>query len=137
MTTEEAERFLKRFSNWAFAQTNIKAMALVGSYARNAETETSDIDLVIITTQPEVYLQNQRWVDNFGKVGRQQVEDYGLLTSIRVWYVDGPEVEYGISDERWSALPLDEGTRQVIKDGMRIIFEREPILSRHQKDNLA
>ncbi len=65
-------------------------------------------------------------------VETQQIEDYGLLTSIRVWYADGHEIEYGITDERWSAVPLDEGSRQVIAAGMRVLLERGNILSRHQ-----
>jgi predicted nucleotidyltransferase len=136
-TAKRVEEFLKEFSDWTFAQDDIKAVALIGSYARHTATETSDVDLVIITTRPREYLQDQRWTRQFGTVEKQQIEDYGLLTSLRVWYMDGPEVEYGITDEKWSALPLDRGTRQVIKDGIRIIFERETILSRHEKDNLA
>ena len=53
------------------------------------------------------------------------------MTSIRVWYSDGLEVEYGITDERWTAVPLDEGSRQVIADGMQVLFERGTVLSRH------
>ena len=131
---ESAERFLNRFSRWALKQANIEAVALVGSHARNAAIAASDVDLVIITTRPEMYLQDQCWVAYFGKVERQQTEDYGLLTSIRACYVGGPEVEYGITDESWSALPLDDGTRAVISDGMKIMFERGPLLSRHQKN---
>lgn len=73
-----------------------------------------------------------RWIQRFGQVQQQQIEDYGLLTSIRVWYADGREVEYGLTDEKWAAWPLDEGTRRVISDGMRILFERAPLLSPHQ-----
>ena len=62
----------------------------------------------------------------------QQAEDYGLITSIRVWYIDGREIEYGITDERWAAIPLDEGSRRVISDGMQVLFEQNHILSRHQ-----
>jgi hypothetical protein len=52
--------------------------------------------------------------------------------SVRVWYLDGLEVEYGITDEDWASTPLDEGTRQVIADGMVVLFEQEDMLSRHQ-----
>jgi hypothetical protein len=55
-----------------------------------------------------------------------------MLTSVRVWYGDGREIEFGLTDERWAAVPLDEGSRQVIEDGMRILFERGNILSRHK-----
>jgi hypothetical protein len=65
-------------------------------------------------------------------IEKQQIEHYGLVTSIRVWYVDILEIEYGITDERWVSLPLDEGTRQVMADGIRILFERGNILSQHE-----
>jgi len=132
MSVDSVNRYLDEFAGWADAQPDIQAVALVGSYARNAATATSDIDLVLIASQPETYLQDVAWTRRFGQVRRQQVEDYGKVTSIRVWYTDGREVEYGITDEGWAALPLDEGTRRVISDGMRVLFEREPILSRHR-----
>jgi predicted nucleotidyltransferase len=117
--------------DWCTAQPDIMALALVGSYARNCATKTSDVDLVIITNQPDHYLKELNWAQSFGQVGRQQIEDYGKLTSIRVWYKDGIDVEYGITDESWAALPLDEGTREVISGGMRVLFERGNILSQH------
>jgi predicted nucleotidyltransferase len=132
MTEDKISQFLNEVTNWASTQPDIQALALVGSYARNAATETSDVDLVLITTNPYQYLQNSDWILQFGVVEKQQVEDYGLLTSIRVWYVDGREIEYGITDERWAAIPLDEGSRRCISDGMRVLFERNHILSRHQ-----
>jgi predicted nucleotidyltransferase len=126
------DRFLKEFAKWADSQPDIKAVALVGSHARNAATETSDVDLVLITNRPQRYLLDRDWTRRFGQIHRQQVEHYGKVTSVRVWYTDGREVEYGITDESWAAVPLDEGTQRVIENGMRILFEREPLLSRHQ-----
>jgi len=123
---DKVNRFLNEFTEWARAQSDIEAVALVGSYARNAATETSDVDLVVIVHQPDKYLRSTEWIQRFGQVHRQQIEDYGLLISIRVWYTDGREVEYGITDENWVALPLDEGTQKVIADGMRILYWRMP-----------
>jgi len=107
---------------------------LEGSYARDAATETSDVDLVIIANHPEKYLEDTEWLWRFGTVRRQQVEDYGLLASIRVWYSDGLEVEYGLTGPRWAARPLDAGTRRVMADGMQILFERGGLLSQHQDE---
>ena len=132
MPFEQVTRFLNEFVAWALTQPDIRAVALVGSYARNAATETSDVDLVLLTRRPEMFLQDINWAQRFGTIERQQLEDYGLVTSIRVWYTGGLEVEYGLTDERWVATPLDEGTRRVISDGMQILFEREPLLSPHQ-----
>jgi len=132
MSEDQVNRFLKGFLEWAHTQTDIQAVALVGSYARNTATATSDIDLVVITSRPDNYMRDLGWTRRFGLVNRHQVEDYGKLVSVQVWYADGREVEYGISDESWTALPLDAGTRRVISDGMCVLFEREPLLSRHQ-----
>jgi hypothetical protein len=70
-------------------------------------------------------------VQRFGTVEKQQIEDYGNLTSLRVWYREGLEIEYGLTDERWAAIPLDEGTRRVMAGGIRVLFERGDMLSRH------
>lgn len=105
------------------------AAAVVGSHARGAANSQSDVDLVILTTRPQLYLDDTAWVGQFGSVARQQTEQYGRLTSLRVWYVDGPEVEFGLTTPDWAALPLDEGTRRVIQDGMRVLWERTPLLS--------
>ena len=131
-TNKEVNKFLNEVTQWAFARTDIQALALVGSYARNAARETSDIDLVLIALKRDRYLHNLDWIKRFGNVEKYQIEDYGLLTSVRVWYDDGREIEYGLTDENWAAEPLDDGTRRVIEDGMRILFERGNILSHHQ-----
>jgi len=131
MKTEKVNQFLKYISQWASIQSDIQAIALVGSHASGTATETSDVDLVIITDDPNQYLHNLLWTERFGTVHKQQVEKYGLVTSIRVWYEDGLEVEYSIANEVWAAEPLDKGTQQVIADGMGILFERGTILSRH------
>lgn len=131
MISDQVAKFLNQVTVWASARADILALALVGSYARNAAKETSDVDLVLIAADPGQYLKDQSWLQRFGTVEKSQVEDYGLLTSIRVWYHDGLEIEYGITDERWSAIPLDAGTQRVIGDGMRVLFEHDDILSRH------
>ena len=132
VTNNKIILFLENITQWAAAQPDIQALALVGSYARGTETDISDIDLIFITVEPKFYLDNTDWIQQFGIIEKQQIEYYGLVTSIRVWYINGFEIEYGITDERWVSIPLNAGTRQVISDGMQILFERGNILSRHQ-----
>jgi predicted nucleotidyltransferase len=137
MQVQAVELFLKNFTRWAYAQADIQAAALVGSHARGSATETSDVDLVILARDPKHYLDNQDWIARFGDVLQTQIEDYGRLISIRVWYADGREIEYGLTDRSWAASPLDAGTRRVIEDGMHILFERGPILSPYQTKDLS
>ncbi len=130
-TTKQIQDFLDAFTNWASAQSDIQAVALVGSYAREAATDTSDIDLVLVVDDPRRYLDDTDWSTQFGPVAQQQTEDYGLVTSLRVWYAGGHEVEYGVTTPAWIQPPLDEGTQRVIQDGMKILFERGALLGPH------
>jgi predicted nucleotidyltransferase len=130
-TIEQIRDFLDAFVSWASAQPDIHAIGLVGSYARAVARDDSDIDLVVLTEQPQKYLAETVWIEEFGQIEKYQFEDYGKLTSLRVWYLDGNEVEYGITVLDWAALPLDKGTQQVISDGMLVLFERSALLSPH------
>jgi len=129
MTKLRVEQFLREFVHWATDQSNVKAVAPVGSYARGTATETSDVDLVVLANQPGLYLHERTWTHAYGEVVNQRVEDYGKLVSLRVHYADGLEVEYGLTDASWAAVPLDEGTREVISHGMKVLFERGTVLS--------
>jgi len=131
---ERVSDFLGIFTEWARNRQDILALALVGSYARAAAGEDSDVDLVIISSRPEQYLADLSWAANFGVVERHQIEDYGNLTSVRAWYSDGLEVEYGITGQEWASSPLEEGTRQVISGGLVVLLEQGDMLSRHRSE---
>jgi predicted nucleotidyltransferase len=130
---QQANQFIEQFTRWASGQADILAVALVGSHARNVAREDSDVDLVILTNVSQKYLAHDDWSSLFGVVSQKQIEDYGRLTSLRVWYESGLEVEYGFTTPAWAETPLDEGTRKVIEGGMRVLFERQPLLSMHEK----
>ena len=129
-TIEHIRDFLNAFVRWASNQPDVQGIALVGSYACGAAREESDIDLVILTDAPRHYLDELQWIKRFGVLEKHQTENYGKLTSVRVWYQNGLEVEYGVTASDWAAIPLDAGTQKVIRDGMIVLFERGDLLSR-------
>ena len=96
-TIDDIRDFLDIFIPWASDQVDVQGIALVGSYARGTAREDSDIDLVILTDQPGKYLGELRWIERFGTVEKHQTEDYGKLISLRVWYQNGVEAEFGIT----------------------------------------
>ena len=120
--------FLSALKAWAASRADIVAVALVGSHARGQATPESDVDIVLLTMRPEDYLEDRRWLDRFGRVLRQQPEDWGRVTALRTWYQDGLEVEFGITTPDWAEAPLDEGTRQVVEAGFAPVFDRKGIL---------
>src|SRR5580765_2734340 len=107
-TKARLDGFLFEFKRWAATETGIHAVALIGSHARNTATSESDVDLIVIISPPNIYLEHRQWTALFGNVLRDQLEKYERCTSLRVWYDEGFEVEFGFVDESWAALPLDE-----------------------------
>lgn len=125
-----AEQLVSAVTCWAEGRIDIQSVVLVGSHARGEARSDSDVDLVILCARPELYLQQQSWIHEFGVARDVSVEDWGNVQSIRVFYADGPEVEYGITSSRWATLPLDDGTRQVLKDGAAVLLDRDGGLTR-------
>ena len=129
ITFMELTDFLKKVIDWAGSLPDCSGFALLGSHARGEATPASDIDLVFITTTPQQYLRDTGWLGQFGEILRTSREDWGKVQSVRVWYKDGYEVEFGIADLSWVSLPLDEGTAKTISDGMVILYEKGRCLS--------
>ena len=119
------EKFLKDIKQWAKNEEQVESIIVVGSYARGTYKETSDIDLVIITSKENEMLKNQNFIKLFGDVKKSQTEYYGACTSIRAWYKDGKEVEFGIVNPTWIEKPLDKGTNKVLNDGFKVIIDKK------------
>jgi predicted nucleotidyltransferase len=79
MPIEEVEILIERIIRWAAEEESIQAIALVGSWARGVARDDSDVDLVILTEAPEVYLINDQWMSKFGEVEKITDEDWGLF----------------------------------------------------------
>jgi predicted nucleotidyltransferase len=135
MTKHRVEQFLSECTRWASRREDIQAVALVGSHARGTPADTSDVDLVIVANRPSAYLDDRTWAEAFGTITNEQRENYGKLTSLRIHYADGLEVEFGLADETWVAHPLDPGTRHVLLGGVRVLFERRSHLTIRLEEN--
>ena len=112
---------LKNICAWCEEDSRIKTLILVGSYARGEESENSDIDLMVVTDDKESLLSDCTWIDIYGKSREYRFEYYGPCTSVRVFYEDGTEIEYGIVGTSWLNVPLDEGTKRVLQDGYKVL----------------
>ncbi|HXS00862.1 MAG TPA: nucleotidyltransferase domain-containing protein [Pyrinomonadaceae bacterium] len=125
-----ADELVKAVALWAENHVDIVSVALVGSHARGNARVDSDVDLVIQCASPARYLGDLSWISEFGVAKDVSVEDYGVVQSVRVFYEDGPEVEYGITSSEWATLPLDEGTLKVLRDGVKVLLDRDGSLNR-------
>lgn len=97
--------------------SDIECILGVGSVATGTNIMGSDLDIMIITANKSFLVQDKSFIEYFGIVCNSKIECYGTCTSIRVWYQDEIEIEFGIVDPSWISLTLDSGTRKVLTEG--------------------
>ena len=87
--------FLKIFLMWVESQRLVEGAILVSSHARGGARQDSDIDLVLLCTEYESYLEDVSWINDFG-----------------------------FTQLDWLALPLDVGTVGVLRNRFQIVYDR-------------
>ena len=121
--------FLEAVSKWAESREDILGLALIGSHARDEARPDSDIDLTVLCESIDALVSDQDWAGLFGEIRKIGTERYGPTRSVRVFYENGLEVEFGIAEDSWVKLPLDSGTRRVISDGIRVLYDPGGLLA--------
>ena len=93
----------------------------------------SDVDLVVLTERPELYVGATDWVEAAtGRPGQIiRTKAWGPLTERRVRLASGFLVEYGFAPAAWADVaPLDEGTARVVTDGFSVLYDPAGLLGR-------
>lgn len=108
----------------------MRALALVGSWARGAARPDSDVDLVLLTDRVATYVEDDHWITEIGAVALIRTESWGAITERRVALPSGLEVEVGVGRPAWAATaPIDAGTRRVVHGGLRILHDPDGLLA--------
>lgn len=125
------EALLERVSRWAEQRSDVRALALVGSWAYGAPHMDSDVDLVLLTDAPSYYIEHDDWLDELGGGHPVRTLPWGAITERRFRLPGGLEVEFGVGTPAWAAVDaLDDGTRRVVSDGMRVLHDPDRLLTR-------
>lgn len=74
---ERAAAMIESVRRWAERRDDIRGLVLVGSHARGDAALDSDIDLVLLCTEPALYVRQTRWISTFDEVVRSSREDWG------------------------------------------------------------
>ncbi|MBN2222810.1 MAG: aminoglycoside 6-adenylyltransferase [Vallitaleaceae bacterium] len=112
---------------WAKLQKSIIGALLIGSYARHEERDDSDIDFIFIVEDVELFVNDQRWIKEFGTVISSQIEYYKEIVALRVYYHEDYEIEYGLTTKNWLEKPYKEATQQVLDGPYEVIKKLEQI----------
>lgn len=125
------ETFLRAVCNWATEEREILAAGVVGSHASGTARADSDVDLILVVCDPARFFADPEWTHRFGEVHDFREEDWGRCRSMRVYYLNGLEVEFGFVVADWaSADPVDPGTKDVLSGGIRLLYDPDTLLQR-------
>ena len=136
------EGLIERFVVWAETRDDIRAAIVIGSRARVVEPadDWADLDVIVVTSCPEYYVESADWLGNIGSVLLSFVEPTA----------SGGELERralfeGMLDVDFSIVPLDKAQRlleagmapaEVVNSfgrGMRVIVDRDGIAGKVEK----
>lgn len=114
---------------WAQGDDRVAAVALVGSWAGGSPRVGSDVDLVVLSARPGALLDDRNWYDAFGPVELVRAGRFGAVAERRLRRPSGLEVEVCIGSCDWArTTPIDPGTRQVVEDGLEVVFDAQHLL---------
>ena len=112
------------------------ALALAGSWARGTARPDSDLDLLVLAHNPEQYRTGPHWLDQIAlpppfRVLSSKWVAYGVVWSCHVALNPAGEIELGFGALNWASTdPVDAGSRGVIRDGFRVIVDKDGSLQR-------
>lgn len=131
---DSAEKALERIVSWGVGRSDIRAVAVVGSYATGRPRQDSDIDVILLTTRPSDYITGDTWMAELDAGDLIQTRHWGAITERRLSGVAGIQIDIGIGEPTWaSASPVDPGTRQVVAHGLRVLYDPDRLLERLMK----
>ncbi|MEH0581831.1 MULTISPECIES: nucleotidyltransferase domain-containing protein [Streptomyces] len=125
----EMRQVVDRVTRWAANRSDVVGLLLVGSCARGAARPDSDVDLVVLSTATDQYAADDAWARELSLGELVRVQEWGPITEWRYVTGSGLEVEVGVGSPDWArADPVDDGTRRVVTDGARPLYDPAGIL---------
>jgi len=133
------DQLIKRFTTWAEHVPDIRAAIVLGSRARKdaPADEWADLDIVIVTTNPEYYLLTSDWIQNMGTPLLTFLEPTatGGETERRVLFEGMLDVDFSIiSKERVGQLlkeiPPDVAAQlaDTFSRGIRVLVDKDGMI---------
>ena len=135
---QRIEPILETVLKWAKAQSTIRAVALVGSHARGIARPDSDIDLMLLTAHSDAFHADNTWVHQIDwhridtHPEKWRDDNYGVAWSRHICLAADPiQAELAFAPLFWAKADRpDAGTRRVLSDGCRILYDPDALLAR-------
>jgi aminoglycoside 6-adenylyltransferase len=128
------ERLIANFVPWARGREEIRSAAVIGSRARGANhpaDEFSDLDIILVATDPQPYIATGGWVEAMGAPWLAFVEGTpdGRLSERRVLFEGGLDVDFvfmAVGPVReMLKTGVDPDLADMIRRGARILVDKD------------
>lgn len=121
---------IEKITSWAENSKDVKTIFAVGSRARTdyPADEYSDLDLVMLVTNPEDYISSAQWLKNIGNYWVTFIENtaVGGGKERRVLFENALDVDFAIfSEKEFEKIIGEDEVRSVLKRGFRILYDRD------------
>ena len=133
MTGQDLERFAY-LAVWAAGRSDVRGLAIFGSYARGDAGPGSDVDIKVLTVDMARYRAGQNWlqdVDFDEKVATITAADNGDWLKVVARLESGLEMEFSISALAWAEpAPLSPGAVHVLRTGLVPLYDPDRLFAR-------
>lgn len=127
------KKTIEQVTTWCQEETGIAGCILIGSQAR-AELpadEWSDMDLMVLAQDPAVWLDDNSWLERFGKpififkeVNQLHFTDWDWCIQ-RVLYDDSRDIDFSIlPDERLEEVL--QVNQEILRKGWYVLYDAKP-----------
>lgn len=126
-------QLIERIAAWARGRPDLRAVLVIGSRARSdyPADPWSDLDVVLVTTDPDVYLAGADWLEALGTVWITFLEPTAVGGQLerRVLFAGGLDVDFSVVPYRdlvmmeRQGLPPEVGA--VLRRGVRTLLDRD------------
>jgi uncharacterized protein len=144
MKAADANAIVRTVATWAVDHEDIRAMALIGSWARGDPHQGSDIDLLLLSDRAAEYRLRREWLAEISFEGAgyrilsSEDASYGAVWSRHIILMPSAKVELTFAQCSWARTdPVDLGTRSIVKDAFEIIFDKDGTLARVVNDVMS
>ena len=123
--------------NMVYVRDDLRALAVCGSWARGDAQPTSDLDLLVIATEPADWRRDLNWITGLPyylagcAYHGHRIAPYGIAWSAHIALTPHAELELTFAPVSWAQVdPVDPGTCAVVAGGFESVLDKDDRIAR-------